>query len=256
MELSEAGSGGTASAGTITWVVSEDGDTLSQVEITLQSIECSSESATFGVGESRVSFNDSIPVTDGKIEAVLGERTIKGQFTTPTEAEGTIDLIEEMNDGLGNSVSCDLGTWNWKAQAGTSTSTSTSSTEGTAPANTLSEGALLNLGSAEVEVIKITEATTMPVNETPAAAGMKFILIDLKINKLESGQELNSDQFVLETALGKQYDKPGIVVEVELGTMFAPIGANIKLLQLSETMTLFFEVAEDEDITALQLSYR
>lgn len=126
------------------------------------------------------------------------------------------------------------------------------------PAGNLAKGATLVLGLAEAEVGKISEATTIPINETSAKAGMKFIIItEFKVNKLESGQEFATDRLVLETAPGKQYEKPGAYGEVMGGTIFSPPGAQIKAYQAgSMTLNVFFEVAEDESLEGLNLSYQ
>lgn len=43
----------------------------------------------------------------------LGEQTIEGNFTSPTEVKGTATIILE----IPFEKPCDLGIWNWSAKA-------------------------------------------------------------------------------------------------------------------------------------------
>lgn len=115
MEVSEAGSSGTASGGTVKLVISDDGSSITSAEIILTDLKCpssSSGSTTLTVGDPA----HSTLINEGKIEIVasgLGKQSIEGQFTSPTEANGTMTMTLE----IPLEKPCDLGTWNWTAKA-------------------------------------------------------------------------------------------------------------------------------------------
>jgi hypothetical protein len=107
-------------SGTIALVLSDDGSSITQVNVTItnSSAECSNGSkGTVGFGSMEVSFSGPWPITDGNIDASLfkgGE--LKGKFTSPTEASGTIHVLGGVSL-LGSPHTCDFGTWNWDAKA-------------------------------------------------------------------------------------------------------------------------------------------
>lgn len=115
MEVSKAGSSGTASSGTVKLVISDDGSSITTAEITLADLKCpssSSGSTTLTVGDPA----HPTPIDEGKIEITasgLGKQAITGQFTSPTEAKGTVTITLE----IPLEKPCDLGTWNWSAKA-------------------------------------------------------------------------------------------------------------------------------------------
>ena len=100
-----------ASSGTITLTVSKDGASITSVNVTLTDFECSPPWASY-ILETR----DVSPVAEGNIVVSLsGLGEIKGRFTSPTEASGTIDLA-----ALGRTFAagtCELGKSNWSAKA-------------------------------------------------------------------------------------------------------------------------------------------
>jgi len=101
---------GKASGGTISLTVSEDGGSISSVKVTLQNLKCDG----FSAGSLTKEAGGVFPVAKGNVNASpsgIGE--VKGRFTSPTVASGTIDLVLEIPyDGT-----CKLGTSNWSAKA-------------------------------------------------------------------------------------------------------------------------------------------
>lgn len=92
-----------------------DWELPSVAEITLTDLKCpnsSSGSMTLTVGDPAHPSS----IEEGKIEistSSLGKQTIEGQFTSPTEANGTATMTIE----IPFEKPCDLGTWNWNAKA-------------------------------------------------------------------------------------------------------------------------------------------
>ncbi len=111
----------TTSSGVINFKVSNDGNSISEGEIkltgaSLKPIECSGGSLE-GMSELTQSLKGPFPVEDGKVNASLAEGgELKGAFTSPTEANGTIKVVVNITI-FSNSIICDFGMWNWKAKA-------------------------------------------------------------------------------------------------------------------------------------------
>ncbi len=123
------------------------------------------------------------------------------------------------------------------------------------PVGNLSERTTIVLGPAEVEVIKVAESKTSPVLEKSPQAGMKFVLVELKINKMQSGQELTSESIFLEASSGKQYGPPKVYGEDPIfGGKFEAGSSTIS--GPADEFNVFFEVADNEDLSTLTLSYR
>jgi hypothetical protein len=81
------------------------------VQFTLTDPKCDG----FSAGSSTTETQSVFPVTNGNIAISLARGDqIKGRFTSPTAASGTIDLT--VDPGIGGTP-CDLGTWNWSAKA-------------------------------------------------------------------------------------------------------------------------------------------
>jgi hypothetical protein len=123
MEISQPGSERTAKGGSLEFTITEDGNAIASVSITVTESKCSvtSEGVTYvtEVRSSTTSFEGPFPIAEGKIDATFdNSRKLKGQFTSPTEANGTIDVVQTTVVGLGKLVNCDLGEWNWSAKAG------------------------------------------------------------------------------------------------------------------------------------------
>ena len=105
-----------ASSATIFLSISEDGVSIASVGIALVDLKCDG----FSAGSMTQDFGGPFPVAEGDIAASLsGGGEIKGRFTSPTEASGTINLILEIPFG----GTCDLGRWDWSAKADLGTET-------------------------------------------------------------------------------------------------------------------------------------
>ena len=117
MEISQPGNEGTAKSGSLEFTITDDGTAIASVSITLTEFKCSvtSEGVT-SVTESGVStssFFEPFSIVEGKIEATFNENgKVNGHFTSPTEANGTIDIVL-----ITNGLPCDFGTWEWSAEA-------------------------------------------------------------------------------------------------------------------------------------------
>jgi hypothetical protein len=109
IEIGEAASIGTIESGTINLTISDDGAYITSVSVDLMTVRCGSVSS----GNISLRFENlekPIPVVEGNIAAPLFEdREIKGQFTSPTEARGTIDIGFD----IPLAGTCDFGTFNW-----------------------------------------------------------------------------------------------------------------------------------------------
>jgi hypothetical protein len=68
-------------------------------------------------GEMTMSSGSTISIANGLDLSLSTIGDIKGRFTSPTAASGTIRLDMKISAGMGSSISCDLGTWNWTAEA-------------------------------------------------------------------------------------------------------------------------------------------
>ena len=104
---------GTASSGVISFVVSEDLSSITSVSVTLNDVKCGG----FSASKMATSTSGQFLVTEGKIAAFPFQKgEIKGQFTSSTEAVGTIYLKLEFSI-LNQTTVCELGTWNWSIKA-------------------------------------------------------------------------------------------------------------------------------------------
>jgi hypothetical protein len=97
-----------ASGGTINFTISEDGASITYVCVTLNDVE-----SLIFAGSMSHSTTCSIPITGSAFSAsvpAIGE--IEGQFTSPTKASGTINIIFDVYQ-MGN---VEFGEWNWSAK--------------------------------------------------------------------------------------------------------------------------------------------
>jgi hypothetical protein len=111
-----------ADSATINLKVSEDGTSITQVDVAITnvSVECSSDAASGSIesDSSEMSFMGPYPITEGAVDASLSnDGKLQGMFTSPTEANGTINIISKQPDGAGGSMLCNFGTWEWSATA-------------------------------------------------------------------------------------------------------------------------------------------
>jgi len=113
MENSIAGNNASASSGSIKFIVSEDGARIANPGYFIYDTKCALISRDILTME-LLNEDDSSPIVNGNFEFISesGNLKIKGQFTSPTEANGTIEIIFESID---IKESCDFGTWVWRA---------------------------------------------------------------------------------------------------------------------------------------------
>ena len=101
---------GKASSGTIRFSISGDGASITSVSITLKDLKCDG----FSAGSMTQEASGSFIVTKGNFTASpSGIGKLEGRFTSPTEANGTIDITLT----IPFSGPCSLGEWRWSAKA-------------------------------------------------------------------------------------------------------------------------------------------
>ena len=121
----------------------------------------------------------------------------------------------------------------------------------------LSEGATLTLGEAQVRVVRIAESTVTPVFKKPASSGMKFVLVELKTTQLPSGKVLGSEHLILKSSTGKEYEMPRIYGNnPTFGDFEGGAGSTISVQGADQELKVFFEVAQDENVSQITLTYR
>ena len=98
-----------ATGGTMTLTVSDDGASITRAKVTLTGVKC----RDFPPRSPTTDIRSDFPVTKGNIAISLprGDQ-IKGRFTSPTEASGTIDFAPYWYHG---GQPCELGKWSAKA---------------------------------------------------------------------------------------------------------------------------------------------
>ena len=102
-----------ASSAILRLAISEDGSSITSVEVTLSNVECDGMSAE----SMSTTSSGQFPITEGEFEvSASGLGEIQGRFTSPTEASGVIDLRWEVSV-LGQTLVCELGEWDWTATA-------------------------------------------------------------------------------------------------------------------------------------------
>ncbi len=104
---------GKASSAVLSFKISDDGAAITSVSVALKDVKCETMSA----GSMMSRSSGSYAISGGKIDITttnLGK--VQGQFTSATEANGTIDLRLEQSI-LGSKIVCDLGSWKWSAKA-------------------------------------------------------------------------------------------------------------------------------------------
>ncbi len=102
-----------ASSATLRFTVSEDGTSLTRVEVEFADLKCESLSA----GSMMSAVSGEFPLEGGEIAAAPeGIGKLTGRFTSPTQASGTITLTLEQ-DIPGSTLICEPGTWEWSAEA-------------------------------------------------------------------------------------------------------------------------------------------
>ena len=100
-----------ASSAILRLAISEDGSSITSVEVTLSNVECDGMSAE----SMSTTSSGQFPITEGVFAvSASGLGEIQGRFTSPTEASGVIDLRWEVSV-LGQTLVCELGEWDWTA---------------------------------------------------------------------------------------------------------------------------------------------
>jgi len=101
---------GVASSAVISLVVSGDGAAITSVSVALKDLK----TETFSAGSMEKQVTGSIPIAGGSFSGSLsGLGTIEGQFTSATEASGSVKLNVE----IPFSGPADLGEFSWTATA-------------------------------------------------------------------------------------------------------------------------------------------
>lgn len=96
----------------LSFTISEDGTSITKVGVSFTNFKCEVMSA----GSISMNSGGNFPITDGLDLSPLNIGQIKGRFSSPTKASGTIDLKLKISTGFG-SADCDMGTWEWTAEA-------------------------------------------------------------------------------------------------------------------------------------------
>jgi len=117
----EAGENGTAAGGDIEFTISEDGQGVASLSYNLNGDSCAAGGITVqGVGSS--SQRTPPPeIKNGSFEWEDSDILVKGSFTSPTEASGTITITVQhsvqtsLNSPAREQITCDYGTWAWTA---------------------------------------------------------------------------------------------------------------------------------------------
>jgi len=121
MEISTSGMGSnvTVDGGEIEFTVTEDGAAIASTSFWLINAVCTNDlknrriEGAWSMGFSNV---PPTPIKNGNFEQERGDIKIKGNFTSATEANGTIEISSEEEDMVkGQYFTCDFGTWNWSA---------------------------------------------------------------------------------------------------------------------------------------------
>lgn len=117
MQVRLSGGNGTASEGELELTITEDGTAIASASWTLLKAKCSNDSGSIVIES--VGWTSSlvpaqpVPIANGTIEFNFSDLRINGQFTSPTEANATIEISTEVDVASGDSIICDCGTWNW-----------------------------------------------------------------------------------------------------------------------------------------------
>ncbi|MDA3936647.1 MAG: hypothetical protein PF636_07275 [Actinomycetota bacterium] len=119
LSLVQEGTNGSAGGGELSITITDDGAGISLANFALENTACSGQGVTItSEGWSKkTSFNQPSSIADGAFTLSLGgadgATEVKGQFTSPTQADATIVIstTERLPDG--RTLECDFGTWSW-----------------------------------------------------------------------------------------------------------------------------------------------
>ncbi|OGO33444.1 MAG: hypothetical protein A2Z16_01035 [Chloroflexi bacterium RBG_16_54_18] len=129
LELIRSGTNGEVGGGELEITIAEDGTGISSVSFTLSNMNCSNESGSINIASDGISktttFSQPAAIANGKFELDIGgideEINIDGLFTSPTEANATIQIsttttVAPPGTSLKETISCDYGSWNWSGE--------------------------------------------------------------------------------------------------------------------------------------------
>ncbi|MEN6524040.1 MAG: hypothetical protein ABFD14_09990 [Anaerolineaceae bacterium] len=129
LELIRSGTNGKVSSGELEITIAEDGTSIISVTFSLSNMICSNESGGIKITSDGFSttttFSQPAAIANGKFELDIGgsdeEIRIDGQFTSPTEANATVQIstttiVAPPGTSLRESISCDYGSWNWSGE--------------------------------------------------------------------------------------------------------------------------------------------
>ncbi len=101
-----------ASSGALTFTVSHDGTTITNFVVGFKEFKCESMSAS----EFSTSSGGEFIIADEWEFSLSNIGQIRGRFTSPTTASGTITLNIEIKI-MNSTIACDMGIWEWSAEA-------------------------------------------------------------------------------------------------------------------------------------------
>jgi len=123
LAIEKAGENGTASGGEITFTTTADGSAIESMSYSLTGDACTADGVTIqGVGYT-TERTPPPEVKNGGFEWEENDFLVKGTFTSPTEAIGTITITIQhsvqtsINSPATTQVTCDYGTWAWNSSS-------------------------------------------------------------------------------------------------------------------------------------------
>lgn len=121
LEADKPGENATAGMEDFEFTITNDGAGIGTLGYSFSYMRCSNESKSIsietGAGKSTTTLNTPISIANGKFEYEFATFYVTGEFTSPTEAKGTIAISTNENVAPGNTLTCDYGTWTWIASA-------------------------------------------------------------------------------------------------------------------------------------------
>ena len=104
-----------AERGVISFKISKQGTSIFKIKLTLHSLQSNkcSDGDSVTIGELSLTPKDLFPIEKDTIEFSIDQHKLKGQFISPTEANGIINLVFTFFE----KKTCNFGTWTWSAKA-------------------------------------------------------------------------------------------------------------------------------------------
>ena len=121
LEPGAAGDNASIAGGDLEFTIAGDGAGIATVTYALKDMTCSIASGgvmiTSEGWSSTMEAVQPIIIEGGSFEVNMGDITLKGKFSSATEARGTMKVKTTTFDStLGRSYTCDYGVLNWSAQ--------------------------------------------------------------------------------------------------------------------------------------------